>query len=173
MTKQATEPCAVDFAEMGAPTDAHKRLEPFVGTFRAEVRMWMGPGDPMVSTGTMTNAMDLGGRFLHQNYVGDPCEGPFPNFEGRGYWGFNKTTSKYEGFWIDTASTVMQTEAGKADASGKKWTMIGAMTCPTGQEMKKRSVIKLIDRDHHSMEMFFTGADGKETKSMEIKYERA
>jgi hypothetical protein len=39
--------------------------------------------------------------------------------------------------------------------------------------MKKRSVITLKDKDHHSMEMFFTGPDGKETKNMEIQYVRA
>ena len=26
--------------------------------------------------------------------------------------GFNKVTSKYEGMWIDTASTILQTESG-------------------------------------------------------------
>ena len=48
MTEQAAqETCA----GMGATTDGHRKLEPFVGTFKAEVKMWMGPGDPMVSTG--------------------------------------------------------------------------------------------------------------------------
>ena len=78
-----------DFAAMAATTEAHERLTPFVGTFKAEVKMWMGPGEPMVSTGVMINELDLGGRFLRQTYTGDESEGPFPNFEGRGYWGFN------------------------------------------------------------------------------------
>ena len=81
-----------DFAAMSAPGQQHERLKAFVGTFRAQVKMWMGPGEPTQTTGTMTNTMLLGDRFLHQEYKGDPGEGPFPNFEGRGYWGCNKTS---------------------------------------------------------------------------------
>lgn len=172
MTDQSTQTAGC--AEMGALDEAHKKFEPFKGTFRAEVKMWMGPGDPHVSTGMMTNASDLGGRFLRQMYKGDPGAGPFPDFEGRGFWGYNTVTKKYEGFWIDTASTFMQHETGDLDASGKVWTMIGEFTNPqTGQPMKKRSVITLQDNDHHRMEMFFPGPDGKEMKAMEINYTRA
>jgi hypothetical protein len=153
-------------------TPEHDRLKPFEGKFRSEVKMWMGPGEPMVSTGTMVNDFDLDGRFLRQTYTGDPNDGPFPSFEGRGYWGFNNVTKRFEGFWIDNASTMMQHEAGELDESGKVWTMVGEMPNPqTGGMMKKRSVITLEDDDHHTMEMFFDTGDG-EVKSMEINYER-
>lgn len=162
-----------DFAEMAATTEAHEKLAPFEGTFRAEVKIWMGPGEPNVSTGTMVNSWDLGGRFLKQHYTGDEAEGPFPNFEGRGYWGFNKSTRRYEGFWIDNASTMMQTEQGELDGSGKVWTMVGEMPNPsTGGNMVKRSVLTLVDDDHHRMEMYFDTGEG-EVKSMEIEYVRA
>ncbi len=75
-----------DFAAVGAITPEHETLAAFAGTFRAEVSMWMGPEEPMVSTGTMVNELDLGGRFLEQTYTGDPNDGPFPAFEGRGYF---------------------------------------------------------------------------------------
>jgi len=133
----------------------------------------MGPGDPMVTTGVMENTLALGGRFLRQEYTGDPNDGPFSNFEGRGYWGYNTVTKKYEGFWIDTASTSMQNETGDVDAAGKVWTMVGQMTDPqSGKPMTKRSVITLQDEDHHKIEMFFQGPDGNEFKAMEIKYTR-
>jgi len=96
-----------DFEAMAATTEAHEKLKPFVGTFKAEVTIWMGPGEPMSSTGVMVNELDLGGRFLRETYTGDPSDGPVPAFEGRGYWGFNTATQQYEGFWIDTASTIM------------------------------------------------------------------
>lgn len=160
-------------AAMGAPVAAHKRFEPFVGTFAGEVRMWMGPGDPYVSTGVMRNTLVLGGRFLEQHYQGDEADGPFPNFAGRGYWGYNTVTKKYEGFWIDTVSTFMQTETGDVDASGTVWTMVGEIANPaSGGRMRKRSVITLADKDHHTLEMFFEGPDGKEFKAMEITYVR-
>ena len=116
MTDQAVDAGACE--AMGATTVEHTRLDPFAGTFKAEVKMWMGPGEPMVSTGVMKNTWDLDGRFLHQSYRGDATEGPFPNFEGRGYWGYNKLANKYEGFWIDTVSPMMQTESGDLDGSG-------------------------------------------------------
>ena len=160
--------------DMSATVAAHENFKPFVGKFTAEVKLWMGPGDPLVSTGMMTNTLDLGGRYLHQFYVGDPSDGPFPNFEGRGYWGYNTTSEKYEGFWIDSASTMMQHESGDVDAAGKIWTMLGEMVCPqTKDAMTKRSVITLTDDDRHSMEMYFCGPDGHESKGMEIQYERA
>lgn len=168
----STEHC--EFAEMAAPCEDHARLKPFEGTFRAEVKMWMGPGEPMISTGTMVNEFELGGRFLKQTYKGDPSDGPFPEFEGRGYWGFNKATNKYEGMWIDTASTIMQTEAGEVDDEGMVWTMVGEMPSPMGGgSITKRSVITLIDDDHHMMEMYMPGPDGNEVKGMEIQYKRA
>lgn len=155
------------------PGPEHDRLKPFEGKFRARVRLWMGPGDPVVSTGTMTNSFDLGGRFLRQDYRGDPGEGPFPDFEGRGFWGYNTTTKRYEGFWIDNVSTMMQTEAGDVDDSGKVWTMTGEMPDPqSGEMMNRRSVITLQDSDRHKLEIFFSKA-GREFKAMEIDYERA
>jgi hypothetical protein len=132
----------------------------------------MGPGDPMVSHGTMKNAMVLGGRFLEQQYEGDPGPGPFPDFQGRGYWGYNAATGKYEGFWIDTASGFMQFETGDVDGAGKRWTMMGETIGPDGKPIVKRSVITYENRDHHSLEMFF-GGGGKEMKAMEIRYSRA
>ncbi len=157
---------------MGALAEAHKKFDPFVGTFTAEVKLWMGPGEPQVSTGVMENTLDWDGRFLRQTYKGDPGDGPFPNFEGCGFWGYNTVTNKYEGFWIDSASTAMQNEIGDVDESGKVWTMIGEMTDPAGKAMQKRSVITLNDDDHHVMEMYFKGADGNEMKGMEIQYTR-
>jgi len=168
MSDEATEAMQA----LAAPGPEHERLESFVGVFRAVVKLWMGPGDPMVSTGTMTNTLELGDRFLRQDYKGDPGPGPFPDFEGHGYWGFNKATQQYEGFWIDTASTLMQTEAGTVDDAGKMWTMLGEMMHQPGETVKKRTVITLEDEDNHSMVTYFVKGD-EEFKGMEIQYTRA
>jgi hypothetical protein len=158
--------------EMRSPGREHEALAPFVGTFRARVKLWMGPGDPVQSSGTMTTTPELGGLFLRQEYTGDPGPSPFPAFEGHGFWGFNKATRQYEGFWIDNASSVMQHETGSVDGAGKVWTMTGSMSNPaSGEPMTKRSVITLQDRDRHTLEMFFE-AGGRETRVMEIEYTR-
>ena len=155
------------------PSESHQMLKPFEGTFRAEVKLWFGPGEPQVSTGTMTNTFELNHQFLSQSYQGDADDGPFPNFQGRGYWGYNTAANQFEGFWVDTASTIMMNETGEVDESGKVWTMCGEFHNPQdGQVMKKRSVITLVDDQSHVMEQFIESAQG-EFKTMEIRYERA
>ena len=72
---------------MGALAPQHELLKPFAGTFNSEVKIWMGPGEPMVMTGTMENSLDLGGRFLKQVYASNtPMDECGTVFEGRGFW---------------------------------------------------------------------------------------
>lgn len=156
------------------PGPQHKQLEPFVGTFKAEVKMWFGPGDPMVTTGKMVSSWHLKGLYLHQDYAGDATDGPFPNFEGKGYWGYNSSSGKYEGFWIDSASPMMQFESGNVDESGKVWTMVCEVPNPHGEgTLMKESTISVIDENHHRMEVFFKSPNAEPMKQMEISYERA
>ena len=118
-----SETPTADSQACGMPTagEQHFRLTPFVGKFRSTVKLWMGPGEPMISTGTMTNTLELNGLYLQQDYVGDPSDGPFPSFLGKGFWGYNPHTQQYEGFWIDTAASMMQFESGDVDPSGRVW----------------------------------------------------
>ncbi len=156
------------------PGNEHALLAPFAGTFRATVKLYFGPGEPQVSAGTMVNSWDLDGLYLHQHYTGDPAPPPYPAFIGRGYWGYNFSSGQYEGFWIDNGSSMMQTEQGQVDPSGKVWTMRSEFVHPAnGQRIAKRSVIKLVDQDHHLMESWMTGPDGQESLTMEIDYRRA
>lgn len=149
-----------------------RKLDPLEGTFRAKLRFWMGPGEPTTATGTMVNVFELNRTFLRQSYQGDPTGEPFGSFEGRGYMGFNGAEDRFEAFWIDTASTIMQMETGQLDASGKVWTMTGEMPHPKGEgTISKRSVITLESADRHKMEIFMDFGEG-ETKTMEISFER-
>lgn len=159
--------------QLPAPGTEHEHLKPFEGTFKSDVKMWMDPTqDPVCSTGTIVNSWHLNGLFLNQDYTGDAADGPFPEFQGKGYFGYNSTTEEYEGFWIDIASTTMQMERGNIDASGKIWEMKSDVVCPqTKQPMKKRTVITVDDNDHHKMECYFETPDG-EMKAMEINYTR-
>ena len=171
-TDHSTDAAGAECCGPMPTTEAHERFAPFVGTFAAEVKMWMGPGEPAVSTGTMVNTLELGGRFLQQVYQGDANEGPFGDFAGRGYWGYNTVEKCYEGFWIDSVCTFFQVESGTVDASGTVWEMKGSMKSPQdGSTMAKRSVITLVNDNEHTMEMFFDFG-GQEMKTMEIRYTR-
>jgi hypothetical protein len=158
--------------KMPEPGPEHALLKPMDGTFTAKVTMWMGPGDPTVSTGKMTNSLQLTGLYLRHDYQGDASDGPFP-FEGQGYFGYNSTAGEFEGFWIDNASTAMQMETGTVDKSGKVFVMHSEFVMPgVGVTFQKRSVITVTDNDHHTMESFITPPGGDEMKNMVIEYQR-
>jgi hypothetical protein len=68
--------------------------------------------------------------------------------------------------------TGIMTMTGKWDESSKTINFTGTCVDPTtGKEMKVREVFKLVDDNHQTMEMYMT-TDGKEHKSMEIKFTR-
>lgn len=164
---QAVEDPMAQFAEMAALAPEHEHLAPFIGTWDAEVKMWMGPGEPQVSSGVMSNTWILGGRFVEQKYQGHTY-----GFEGRGLFGYNKSAGKFEGLWVDNCSTMMQTDTGEYDAGTKTFTMISRMSCGEMGEMTKRSIITVHSPDKHTMEMYFAPKDGPEGKCMEITYTR-
>jgi len=159
--------CEAAMMEMAKPAPEIKFLEPLVGTFDAEVKMWMGPGEPVISHGVMVNEWSLGGKWLRHTYAGDE------NFNGSGFFGFDKTRGVFEGLWIDTISTSMQMETGSYDEASKTWTMTSEMLCPmTKVPMKKRSVTRIESPDRHVMEMYFQSQGQPEGKGMEIAYTR-
>lgn len=158
--------------QLPTPGPEHELLKPFEGTFKATVQMWFGPGDPIESTGTIVNSWRLGGLYLDQVYKGDKSDGPFPNFEGYGYWGYNQTLKQFEGFWIDNASTTMQFESGQVDESGKTWEMFSEFT-HNGIVMKKRTLFEVISNDENTMTAFITPPEGDEMRNMAIVYKRA
>ena len=159
--------------QLPQPGPKHELLRPFEGTFKAQVKMWTGPGDPMLSTGKIVSSFQVDGLYLHQEYTGDPSEGPFPSFIGRGYWGYNSTSGKFEGFWIDNASSAMQMETGTVDASGKVFEMHSEFLIPgTEITMKKRSIFTVQNNDHNTIESFITPADSPEMMNMMIDYTR-
>lgn len=156
-----------------SPGSEHRGLHRFAGIFHAQVKIFMGPGDPMVSTGVMENTSELGGLYLRQNYRGDPSPGSELTFQGHGYWGFNQTLGRYEGFWIDNASTTMQLETGHVDASGNRWEMSSEFFLAPGQPpMRKRSVIEWLDNHNHLMRTWIQPPGSPEFLSMEITYRR-
>ena len=122
------------------PGEAHKKLEYFVGTWKAKVKCWMDPaGEPEESAGTIKNTWVLGKRYLRQDYSGEGMGGG--PFEGTGYFGFNNVTGNYEGFWIDSMSTGMMTETGRVDRAGKVWTMTGEAEYPTAGAIMKAKAL--------------------------------
>ena len=155
----------------GTPGDPHKKLDGMVGSWDTKITMWMMPGmDPMNSTGTSTNQWVMGGRYLEQRFKGDFAGMPF---EGVGYTGYDNVKKQYWGTWMDNMSTGMMTSTGSVSADGKTWEFDATMADPmTGKDSVAKEKITIADADHHTMEMWVPGPDGKMFKNMEIAYSR-
>ena len=151
------------------PGDAHKKLEPMVGTFDAKVKMWMDPSKPPEeSAGTSENTWVLGNRFVQMKYEGTAMGQPF---SGMGFEGYDNVTKKYMGTWMDTLSTGMMLSTGTMTGNVMKET--STMSDPTtGKATKATTKVTVADNDHHTMEMWAAGPDGKTYKMMEIVYTR-
>ena len=170
--KAAKEKAMMDaMMKAATPGEAHKKLEPFVGTFDAKVKMWMDPTKPQEeSSSTSENKWVLGNRYVEMRYEGTFMGQPF---SGVGYTGYDNILKKYVGTWMDTAGTGIMMTTGRSDASGKVTTMTGSTPDPTtGKAQAIREKITVSDNDHHTMEMWGPGPDGKMFKMLEITYSR-
>lgn len=158
--------------ELGTPGPEHHRLEELVGKWKATGQFWMAPDTPPEpGIGVSVNTMELGGRYLKQEYDGDYMGQPF---SGVGYTGFDNTTRRYQGVWLDSMSTgIMPASTGTADESGKVITFTREFVDPmSGQPTATREVMTLVDHDHHRFEWFQRMPDGSFFLMMKFDYER-
>ncbi|MGB2958238.1 MAG: DUF1579 domain-containing protein [Bacteroidota bacterium] len=160
--------------ELGSPGDWHAKLNPVIGTWDVETKMWMGgegSGDPMVSKGTTSNSWILGGRYVRQDYKGEMMGQPFIGIGMTGYDNFSK---KYVSTWIDDMSTMYSTMEGSVDRSGKVFTFYGKMHEWSTGELDKmvKHVLRITSDDKHVFEIHDTYIGEPNTKVLELTYTR-
>ncbi len=151
------------------PGDMHKMLESFNGKWEGEISMWMAPDAPPTKTkGICTNTMILGGRYQESTYAAEFNGMPF---EGKSLMAYDKIKNVFINTWIDNMGTGLMHIMGTYDAKTKTITMRGKMVDPmSGLDNDIRQTLKIIDDKHQLMEMYNTPPNGKEMKSMEIRY---
>jgi hypothetical protein len=154
------------------PGAMHKKLEIFVGSWNAEVKMWMNGPDspPTISKGTTRYSMVFGGRYLKQEFKGKMMGQPYV---GIGYTAYDNMKKKYTGTWIDNMGTAISTMEGTIDEEGKTITLMGKMDDPMTGEMNKdvRYVYRIIDTDKHIFESYNESMDSKHP-AFQITYTR-
>lgn len=163
--------------KLGAPGDNHKLLETYmVGDWTYTMKSFHGP-EPEESTGTMTTKSVYGGRYFVGQLKGT-ISVPGPDgkkekkqFEGTSTTTFNNSTEKFQNTWIDSMSTGIFISEGTYDASTKTFTYSGTMDYGP-MKCTSRIVIKLIDKNKHTMEMHESMGGAPEMKTMEITYTR-
>lgn len=155
--------------EVMTPGEEHKMLEGVVGEWEGDISMWMDPSQPPQNyKGTSTYKTILGGRYIEGIYTGSMMGMPF---EGRDINGYDKAKKVYFTFWIDNMGTGTMYLEGTYDKNTNSLNYSGETVDPMGNKMKVREVIKMIDKDHSTFEMYMDMGQG-EMKSMEIKYTR-
>ena len=159
---------------LGSPSEGHTALEPLVGQWTYTAKFWMALDAPAESmAGASTNSLVFGGRFLKQEIHGEASGGQ-PPFDGIGFTGYDNIRKEYQTVWLDNMATGMMMGTGQFDAATKTLTDQGDFSCPlTGETHRQfHSVWNVVDQNHTVYENYMRAPDGKEFKSMEIRYTR-
>jgi hypothetical protein len=154
------------------PSDAHKMMAAWNGTWNAEVTSWMKPGaPPTTSKGKMVNKTVFNGLYQQSSFSGDMMGMPFQGVSTTGYDNHKKV---FVSSWIDNMGSGIMHMEGPWDEGSKSMTLTGKMVNPgTGEECSFRQVMKIVDDKNQVMEMYGPDEEGKEFKVMEIKYTKA
>jgi hypothetical protein len=152
------------------PGDVHKMIAKSDGKWNADVSMWMAPDAPVTkSTAVCENKMILGGRYQQSFYKGTMMNMPF---EGMSLLGYDNAKKTFISNWVDNMGTGIMYMEGTWDEATKSINFKGKSIDPTtGKDIDFREVFKLVDNNNQIMEMYST-ANGKEMKTMEIKFSR-
>jgi Protein of unknown function (DUF1579) len=167
---QQEDPMMKAMMAYATPGEAHKAMAALVGTWDSTITMYMEPGKPTENKGTSTFETIMDGRYLMEkadgNFMGMP-------FHGMGVYGYDNAMKKYVSTWVDSMGTGIMRGVGTSDDGGKtiNWTS-KAVDPMTGKETDYRSAMHQISPDQYHFEMYGPGPDGKETKMMEITYNR-
>lgn len=174
-----------EMMRLAQPSEHHKMLAAFAGSWNAEVKYWMDPTkkEPSVSKGVMDAKLIHGGRFIMGDYKGSfSMPGPDGKmqdmpFTGTLMWGYNNMEQRYESTWQDSMSTTMMVSYGTPSADGKvvESTAETKMPGPDGKPMnlKQREKVTMVSPDKFVTEMWHSDGVHGEMKVMEITYTRA
>lgn len=152
----------------GAP---HKLMTSWNGSWATEITMWMAPGaPPSKSSGTSENTMVLGNRYQVSKHKSKMMG---MAFEGISTLAYDNAKKVFISTWIDNVGTGIMTMEGQWNETAKMIDFKGKMVDPTiGKEVYVRETFHVIDDQSQVMEMYANGPDGKEFKTMEIRFTR-
>jgi hypothetical protein len=153
------------------PGEHHATIGKLAGKWTARVMYWPAPGAPAEeSVGTATMTPILGGRFLQEMFEGTAMEQPF---HGMGISGYDNVMQKHTGIWLDSMGTGIMHSEGTCESNCSIIKARAESSDPMSGERKvMNSITRIVSDKEIVLEMFETGPDGKEFKSMEIVYTR-
>ena len=150
------------------PLEEHKILKNEVGTWKANMKIWMpGTDQPMSAEGVEVNEM-LGDFWIVSKFKGDMAG---QAFEGRAALGYDPAKKKYVGTWFDNMNPHMSFMEGTYDKETKTLTMNTTGVGMDGKPTKGKNVSVMKDDGSKvfTMYMQMPGTD-EMVKGMEIVY---
>ena len=164
--------------EMAKPGENHKHLHELAGTWTYAVKWWMSPeAPPSESSGVAVVRSIMDGRYVVGDHTGK-MQMPGPDgkmmdteFKGMSIEGYDNAKKKFVASWIDNMGTGIMNLEGTYDPNAKALTYYAEYEAMPGMKTKMREVVKMLDKDHHTIE-FFEDRGGKDVKTMEIAYAR-
>ena len=168
--EKEAEAVAPDWFALTQPGEAHERLRPMVGTWKQTVRMWQAPDtEPAMSGGKVTYQSIMAGRWLRGSYIGRVNDMPFTGMDITGY---DNIRQEYVSVWIDNQSTACMLTRGRWNPETEAIEMTGTVDVPGGpSDVPVRTVTK-VGESEATYEMFATGPDGKEFRTLEVTQRR-
>lgn len=158
------------FENFMTPGPMHTWLAKFNGAWDAEVVSFMNPEKPDTSIATNVYNMTLNGLYqegiLSGNMMGMP-------FEGHSITGYDNAKKMFVSTWVDNLGSGIVLMSGTYDETSKTLTLLGSQTSPmTGKDTPIKEIMKIIDDNTYTLEMYGAGMDGKEMKFMEATFKR-
>ena len=150
--------------------DHQKSQTMFEGEWEATAKGQSDPSQPVQEwKGTCKNTLVLGGRFLQMEYKGELLGQPY---EGYGLSGYDPEKKKHTLVWMDSLTTQMMHYEGECTDGCKTTTLTAELPGPNGTTMKSRSVTRVVSPTEHVFEIYVTDPSGKESKMLEIVYQK-
>lgn len=157
----------MDFA---TPGDMHKWMAKSDGTWSGEVKSYMDPGQPPVtSTATVTSKTIMNGLYQTSDYTGTMMGQPFM---GHGILAYDNAKKQFINTWIDNMGSGVIVMTGSYNEATKTLSLKGSQTDPvTGKDSMIREEIQFPD-DNTQVFTMWGEMGGQEHKFMEATFKR-
>ena len=166
-TTLSAQDSMADYIEAARPVEEHERLAELTGPWNVTTRFWFEkPDEPLVSSGTGTGRLILGGRFL---VLETDTRGAF-EAQSMTLLGFDRRTSEFTLVGADTLGTYTISAAGKGDA--QRVTMRGSYAQPPSGKMQKYTFVWTRPSEREHLLTLFFDLAGKEVRVAETRMVR-
>lgn len=145
----------------------HRRLLEEVGTWSAEIKLFLSPGmPPVTSQGREVNRM-IGDSWLVSDFTSTSMG---ETLVGHGQVGFDVERGVAVGTWIDSESAKLQLMEGTYDLDRRERTLFYKGPDGQGEEARFKAVGRVLEADHRIFDVFLLGDGREETPIMHIDY---